>query len=124
MTAEVLTFLNAHPGRVAVFEAAEARIAALGESQMAVTKSQISWGNPLKFAFLSLPRYPAPDGALTLTFGLGHRLDHPRIAQAVEPYPNRWTHHVILAAPVDVDDTVAEFLRQSYDFAQAKRQRR
>ncbi len=124
MTPEVLTFLSAHPGRIAVFEAVETQIAALGESQMAVGKSQISWGNPLKFAFLSLPRFPAPDGALTLTFGLGHRLDHPRIAQAVEPYPNRWTHHVLLAAPVDVDGTVAEFLRQSYEFSQAKRRRR
>lgn len=124
MTPEALAFLNAHPGRIAVFEAVEARIAALGESQLAVTKSQISWGNPLKFAFLSLPRLPAPDGALTLTFGLDRRLDHPRIFQSVEPYPHRWTHHVILAAPVDVDDAVTEFLRQSYEFSRAKRRRR
>lgn len=123
MTADALLLLGGHPGRIAIFEAVEALIGGLGESQMAVAKTQISWGNPKKFALLSLPRR-AGQGGLILTFGLGRRLDHPRIDQTVEPYPDRWTHHVVLTGPEDVDETVADFLRQAYQFAQAKTRRR
>ena len=42
----------------------------------------------------------------------------------MEPYPDRWTHHVVLTGPEDVDETVADFLRQAYQFAQAKTRKR
>ena len=32
-----------------------------------------------------------------VTFGLNHGLDSMRIGIAVEPYPNRWTHHLLAA---------------------------
>ncbi len=127
MTAEVLAFLSAHPGRIAIFEAFASAVDALGESQMAVTKSQISWGNPKKFAFLSLPLRAGkgwPPEGLIFTFGLGFRLDHPRVFQAVEPYPGRWTHHVVLGCPGDVDGDVEGFLAQSYEFSLHKRRRK
>ena len=56
-----------------------------------------------------------------VTFGLEHRVDSSRIAVAIEPYPNRWTHHVILTAPGEVDETIRTFLTESYAFSQAKR---
>lgn len=117
LTAEVLAFLQKNPHRIALFEAAEAAILACGQSTMAVQKSQISWGNPLKFAFLSFGK----GDCLILTFGLNERVAHPKIFQAVEPYPRRWTHHVILSSPGDVDDTVRAWLRDAYAFAVAKK---
>ena len=41
------------------------------------------------------------------TLGLGRRVEHPRILQAVERYPGRWTHHLLLTAPEDVDGLLA-----------------
>lgn len=122
MTGEVLTFLGGDPGRIALFEAMEAAVLACGESTMAVSKSQISWGNPKKFAFFSL--HHAPQGCAVATFGLGRRVDAPQIWQAVEPYPNRWTHHVLLAAPADVTPALGGWLKEAYTFAQAKGRRR
>ena len=112
MTAEVLAFLGGAPGPISLFEAWEEAVLACGESTMKVSKTQISWGNPLQFAVLSQPRRAAQrrTGALLATLGLGRRVEHPRILQAVEPYPGRWTHHLLLTAPEDVDGLLAAWL--------------
>ena len=59
MTAEVLAFLGGAPGPISLFEAWEEAVLACGESAMKVSKTQISWGNPLQFAVLSQPRRAA-----------------------------------------------------------------
>ena len=122
MTAEVLAFLGGDPGKLAIFEAYEAAVLACGESTRKVTKTQISWGNPYLFAMLSHPRRAADRkaGALLATFGLGRRLDSPRIFQAVEPYPGRWTHHLVLSGPEDVDGEAAAWLAEAWAFAREK----
>ena len=114
MTAEVLAFLGGAPGPISLFEAWEEAVLACGESTMKVSKTQISWGNPLQFAVLSQPRRAAQrrTGALLATLGLGRRVEHPHILQAVEPYPGRWTHHLLLTAPEDVDGLLAAWLCQ------------
>lgn len=121
MTAEVLAFLGGEPGKIALFEAYEAAVLACGESTRKVTKTQISWGNPYLFAMLSHPRRA---GALLATFGLNRRLDSPRILQAVEPYPGRWTHHLLLSRPEEADGQLRAWLAEAYQFAQAKQRRR
>ena len=125
MTADVLAFLGGDPGKLAIFEAYEAAVLACGESTRKVTKTQISWGNPCLFAMLSHPRRAADRkaGALLATFGLNRRLDSPRILQAVEPYPGRWTHHLLLTAPEDVDGLLAAWLAEAYRFAREKQRR-
>ena len=125
MTAEVLAFLGGAPGPISLFEAWEEAVLACGESTMKVSKTQISWGNPLAVC-RSLPApagRPAADGALLATLGLGHRVEHPHILQAVEPYPGRWTHHLLLTAPEDVDGLLAAWLAEAYRFAREKQRR-
>ena len=126
MTAEVLAFLGGHPGRIALFGAIEAAVEALGESTVEVRKTQISWKNPRLFAMLSLPpmAQQRKAGDLMLTFGLGERLDSSRLYQTVEPYPGRWTHHLFLARPEEVDGELQGWLADSYRFAQEKGRRR
>lgn len=63
MTAEVLAFLGGAPGPISLFEAWEEAVLACGESTMKVSKTQISWGNPLQFAVLSQPRRAASGGS-------------------------------------------------------------
>ena len=55
-----------------------------------------------------------------MTFGLDHRLASPRIALAVEPYPNRWTHHLIVTDEAQIDAELMGWLRAAYAFAQSK----
>jgi len=114
MTAEVLAFLGGAPGPISLFEAWEEAVLACGESTMKVSKTQISWGNPLQFAVLSQPRRAAQrrTGALLATLGLGHRVEHPRILQAVEPYPGRWTHHVLVTEADQIDEELMGWLRE------------
>ena len=125
MTADVLAFLGGEPGKIALFEAYEAAVLFCGESARKVTKTQISWGNPYLFAMLSHPRRAADrkSGALLATFGLNRRLDSPRILQAVEPYPGRWTHHLLLNRPEEADGELRAWLAEAYQFAQAKQRR-
>ena len=61
-----------------------------------------------------------PQDCLLVTFGLSHRLSSPRIAVAVEPYPNRWTHHVVVSRLEELDEELMDWLREAYDFAQNK----
>ena len=63
-----------------------------------VLKTQISFSNRQNFAFVSfLPARKAkerPKVYITVTFGLHYKKESSRIDVAIEPYPNRWTHHV------------------------------
>ena len=143
MTAEVLAFLGGAPGPISLFEAWEEAVLACGESTMKVSKTQISWGNPLQFAVLSQPRRAAqrrtgallatlglvrrkkdwPRECLVVTVGLDRPLNSPRSAVSVEPYPGRWTHHLLLTAPEDVDGLLAAWLAEAYRFAREKQRR-
>jgi len=54
---------------------------------------------------------------IVLTFGLGRRIEHERITQVVEPYPGRWTHHVIIENEADLDQDVRGWLRDAYYYS-------
>ena len=56
-----------------------------------------------------------------MTFGLGYRKCSPRIAVATEPYPGRWTHHVVISDLSLPDDELTGWLREAWDFAESKR---
>lgn len=125
MTPEVLFFFQDHLGALPIYEALEAQILAIApDCTVKVQKTQITFKTRYGFAFVSFtPVRPAakrPKDWLTLSFGLGHRLDDPRIDQASEPYPGRWTHHVMLGTPEEVDDTVVGWLQEAADFAARK----
>lgn len=124
MTSEAFLFFRDSLAALPIYEALVSRMqAALGPYDTKVQKTQIAFANRYNFAFASLPLRKIrgrPDVCLIVTFGLRCRVEHPRIEQAVEPYPNRWTHHVIVAAPGEVDDQLLAWLQQAYAFAQTK----
>ncbi len=49
-----------------------------------------------------------------LEFVLTRALDHARIYKRDSLGPRRYTHHVRLASPADVDEQVVSWLRESY----------
>ena len=88
-----------------------------------VQKTQVTLSNRYNFACASLPvrrKKGWPDPCLMVTFGLGRRLDAPRVAVAIEPYPGRWTHHVLVTDPVDIDDELMAWVREAYEFSMNK----
>ena len=121
---DVLFFFDGRPAELALYQALErAMVARFPEASVKVQKSQISFYHRHLFAAASLPlrrRKEWPRECLLVTFGLSRRLSSPRIAVAVEPYPNRWTHHVVVAREEEIDGELLDWLAEAYDFAAAK----
>ena len=61
-----------------------------------------------------------PDCYIVVTFGLKHRVESPRIDIATEPYPNRWTYHVLISEPDEIDDKLMGWIREAADFSDRK----
>ena len=120
MDAEVLFFFAGRPLSLELFQGLLARLAALsGAPQIEVRRTQISLRDHLLFACVSLPRRKA-DGGLHLSFVLPYRLDHPRVSAAVEPYPGRWTHHVLVSDAAALDGELLSWLGEARSFAAAR----
>lgn len=58
---------------------------------------------------------------LTLSIGTGRPIPSPRIDAAAEPYPGRWTNHVMLTVPEDVDEELMGWIREAAAFSAGKR---
>ena len=122
---DVLFFFDGRPLELSLYEALFRHMEAdFPAASVKVQKSQISFYNRHLFAAASLPvrrKKDRPAACLLVTFGLECKLDSPRIAVAVQPYPNRWTHHVVLSDESQIDDELMGWMRQAYDFSQSKR---
>ncbi len=62
-----------------------------------------------------------PDAYIVVTVGLSRRLGSSRVDIATEPYPNRWTHHILIADPEEIDDELLGWVKEAADFSAAKR---
>ena len=124
MNPDLLSIFNQKPAALPIYQACEAKIlTAFPDVRIKVSKTQISLYNKYLFAALWPPTRKiknSPDVYLGLTFGLQYRLEHPRIAVSVQPYPNRWTHHVILADAAELDAQILAWLQEAYDFSLSK----
>lgn len=121
---DVLFFFDGHPEELALYQALFARMEErFPHARVKVQKSQISFYSPRLFAAASLPvrrRKGWPEKCLMVTFGLVRRLDAPRVAVAVEPYPNRWTHHVLVTREEELDGELLGWLEEAWRFSREK----
>ena len=104
ITPAELWFLEQKPAALPIYEAFRAAVLqAVPEARIDVKKTQISFFVKHMFAAVSfLParrKKDRPEPYLTVTFGLRYRVENARIAAVSEPYPHRWTHHVLLGSP-------------------------
>ena len=126
MNQDILFFFDKHPEALPLYEALEERIRSeIQDVTIKVQKTQISFANKHNFAFVSfLPARKAkerPDIYITVTFGLGYRKESPRIDAATEPYPNRWTHHMLISQVDEVDDELLGWIKEAGVFSAGKR---
>ena len=121
---DVLFYFSGKPEELALYEVLFRRMEeAFPDASVRVQKSQISFYGRHLFAAASIPvrrKKAWPEHCLLVTFGLSFRLDSPRIAVAVEPYPNRWTHHVVVDKPEQIDGKLLSWLREAWDFSESK----
>lgn len=121
---DILFFFEGRPVELSLYQLLFARMeTAFPEACVRVQKSQVSFYNKHLFAAAALPvrrRKGWPKESLIVTIGLSYRLASPRVAVAVEPYPNRWTHHVLVSREGQIDDELLGWLREAYDFARSK----
>lgn len=81
--------------------------------ELRVQKTQITFVNPKVFACVSLKW----KGCITITFGLPVRVDSSRIHQAAKIRPYRWTNHVKVSHPDEIDAELMKWLNEAYAFA-------
>lgn len=119
-----LLFFDEMPKGLPIYEAFLSEVLSRWpDVDIAVQKTQIRFKNRYGFAWVWLPIHRIkgkPDDFIFVSFGLDHRVESPRIWQAVEPYPNRWTHHVIVSSPEDVDRELMGWVEEAYRFSMTK----
>lgn len=122
--ADLLFYFDGRPRELSLYGALFAALdAALPQASVKVQKSQISFYGQHLFAAASLPvrrKKGWPEHCILVTFGLSRRVEDPRIAVAVEPYPNRWTHHVVVDAPEQIDGRLLAWLEEAWAFGEQK----
>ncbi len=117
-------FFEGRAASLTLFNAVRRYIESLGPVTIEPMKTQISFGTKRKFAWVWLPQTwikKRSDTSVTLTFDLDHKVEHPRIEEAVETRPGRWTHHVVIENESDIDDDVKGWLREAYEIGQRPR---
>lgn len=125
MNADVVLFFDQQRDALPIYEAfEEALFARLPDTRMKVQETQISFYNKHQFCCVSFlrvrPKKELSQPYLVVTFGLEQALQSPRIAAATEPYPNRWTHHVVLASLLEVDDELMCWVEEAAAFSAVK----
>lgn len=85
-----------------------------------IQKTQIAFSSKRSFALVWLPPHKVkgrPKTYIIVSLILPYRLEFARVVEAVEPYPNRWIHHLIVANPDDLDEMLLQWIKQAHDFA-------
>ena len=122
---DALFFFDGNPGALSLYEAFEEKVLrAVGPVHIKTGKTQITFSNRHIFSCVSMMRLrkkkELPPAYIVVTFGLERRETSPRVAAPAEPYPNRWTHHVLIERPEELDEELMGWVKEAYDFSAAK----
>lgn len=120
MTLTTADFFRNQPISQQLFDALLVLIGEIGQAELAVSKSQISFRRVKSFAYAWRPgqylkgRRLAP---LVLTLSFPQRDPSPRWKQVVEPVPGHFIHHLELYTTADLDEEVRAWLQSAWDLA-------
>lgn len=122
---DLLRFFSGNPLELALYQVLLRHMETeFPDASVKVQKSQISFYGRHLFAAVSLPvrrKKTWPERCIVVTVGLSAPLESPRVAVAVEPYPGRWTHHILISEEGQIDGELLEWLKEAWVFAQSKR---
>jgi hypothetical protein len=120
MDTETVLFFEGHQAALPLYKTLVQKLKKrVPDAEIRVQKTQISFYRKHLFGCVSfLPvRKQRPQCFLTLSFGLGYALQHSRVDQVAEPYPGRYTHHVMLTGEEDEDEQLMNWLAEAASFA-------
>ena len=129
MDNDILSFFGEHMDALPIYERLEnAILTRIPDVKIKVAKTQITFANKRGFAFVSFnPCRKVKDRPavwMTVTFGLGCRKGSSRIDVATEPYPGRWTHHVMVGSVDEIDEELLSWIQEAAEFANVKGRRK
>lgn len=125
MDLNTILFFDKHPDALTLYEAfTDAVTTMYPDTEIRVQKTQISFYDVHMFACASFARVKKkkelPDPYLVITLGMPYPLESPRVAVKTEPYPGRWTTHIVVGEVGDIDDELLSWVREAHDFAKNK----
>lgn len=120
-----MLFFDGHQEIFPVYEAFEHMLLHLyPPTKMKVQKTQITFSNRHVFACVSFMRpkkkSELPASYFVLTLGLPTPLESERVAAKTEPYPGRWTTHIVISDISDLDQELWGWIKQACEFAENK----
>ena len=125
MDDRVLQFFEQMPEALPLYVKFEKEILSRVEDVcIKVQKTQITYTNRHVFACVSFAKVrkakERPPVYIVITFGLACKKESPRIDIATEPYPNRWTHHVMIGSAEEIAQELLGWLWEAAQFAASK----
>ena len=125
LDADTLMFFDQHMDVLPLYQAFEELLFdSFPVVNKRVQKTQITFSNRHVFACVSFARVKRktelPMRFIVITLGLPAPLDSERVAVKTEPYPGRWTHHIVVNKPEELDEELLSWVREAYDFAAVK----
>lgn len=122
---DTLMFFDGHRNTLRLYQALEELLyKSFPNVNKRVQKTQITFFNRHVFACVSFARVKRkaelPDGHMVITLGLPAPLESERVAVKTEPYPGRWTHHIVVSTIEELDEELFSWIREAYDFANSK----
>ena len=125
MDLDTILFFDKQPDALPLYVAfADAVTKLYPDAEIRVQKSQISFYDVHMFACVSFVRVKKkkelPDPYLVVTLGMPYPIESPRVATKTEPYPGRWTTHIVIGGTEDIDEELLCWLKQAHGFAKNK----
>ena len=125
MDDKLLRFFDKMPEALPLYQKFEREVLFRVEDvHIKVQKTQITYSNRLVFACVSFAKVrkakERPPVYIVVTFGLAYKKESPRIDIATEPYPNRWTHHVLVSREEEIDGELLGWVEEAAAFSAAK----
>lgn len=125
LDADALMFFDQHMDILPLYQAFEELLFdSFPVVNKRVQKTQITFSNRHVFACVSFAcvkrKAELPMRFIVITLGLPAPLDSERVAVKTEPYPGRWTHHIVVNKPEELDEELLSWVREAYDFAAVK----
>lgn len=125
MDDKLLRFFDQMPEALPLYQKFKREVLSRVEDvHIKVQKTQITYSNRHVFACVSFAKVrkakERPPVYIVVTFGLAYKKESPRIDIATEPYPNRWTHHVLVSREEEIDGELLGWVEEAAAFSAAK----
>lgn len=125
VTQDALMFFDRQPAAFPLYEAFATKLwDRFPNTQIRVQKTQIAFANRHVYACVSFQRVrkkaDLPDPYLVITLGMPYPLESNRVAAKTEPYPGRWTTHIVAGTVEEFDDELFAWIQQAYDSSERK----